>query len=184
MEVTQKKPAAPVSKPEDPAEKKSDESTTEEATARAAQQADAKRKQQMAAAIDKDEQPTPEASSDAPKTVSAPGRSARASATAGDPRQNQLLQTGERFLYGRGGRRDCNQAVSYFREAAKQYNGPAMTHLGAMYASGNCVQKNRLEAYKWFSRAQEAQPSNQWLGRNMNMLWRQMTPEERASVSR
>jgi zinc-ribbon domain/Sel1 repeat len=185
MEVTQKKKPAepPISTPEQPAEKASDEASTQDATARGAKEADAKRKQEMASEIEKEEAPTPDAKSGSdPEAVTASAKTSRTTAT--DPRQNKLLLTGERFLYGRGGRRDCNQAVGYFREAAKQYNGPAMTHLGAMYASGNCVQQNRLEAYKWFARAQEVQPNNQWLGRNMNMLWRQMTPQERASVSR
>lgn len=184
MEVVEKKKPEPPSASSPAKDGANDQASTRDAESRLAQQADAKRKQEMAAAIDREEQPTPDADSGGrPKAVGAPTRASRTSATP-DPRQNRLLLTGERFLYGRSGRRDCNQAVAYFREAAKQYNSPAMAHLGAMYASGNCVKQDRLQAYKWFSRAQEVEPNNQWLARNMNMLWRQMTTGERAISSR
>jgi hypothetical protein len=195
MEIVEKKPAAaastPQPKPETTAssapppkpDAAADKTTTTSAESRLAQQNAEKRKQEMAKAINEDEAETPDVSSGSTaKAVAAPTRSS--ASKPADPRQNRLLLAGERFLYGRGGRRDCNQAVAYFQAAAKEYNGPAMSHLGAMYASGNCVKPDRLTAYKWFARAQEAQPNNPWLGKNMNMLWRQMTPEERASISR
>lgn len=94
-----------------------------------------------------------------------------------------MLVLGEKYLYGRGVPQNCNQALVYFRAAAEQDNAPAMSHLGAMYASGQCVTMNRATAYSWFARAQNADPGNQWREKNMNMLWREMTPEERASVS-
>jgi hypothetical protein len=101
-----------------------------------------------------------------------------------DPKTNRMLIAGEKYLYGRGVRRDCNQALIYFRAAASEDNGPAMSHLGAMYASGNCVRIDRATAYSWFVRAQEADPGNEWISRNLNMLWRDMSSQERAAVSR
>jgi TPR repeat protein len=100
-----------------------------------------------------------------------------------DPRQNKMLVQGENYLYGRGVRKSCQQALVYFRAAANEENAPAMSHLGAMYASGNCVPIDRRAAYKWFARAGSTDPSNQWIQRNLNMLWRDMSAEERASVS-
>jgi TPR repeat protein len=101
-----------------------------------------------------------------------------------DPRQDSMLVAGEKYLYGRGVPQDCNQALIYFRAAAEKENGPAMSHLGAMYASGHCVTQNRVAAYKWFSRASNSEPNNQWISRNLNMIWREMSPQERASVAR
>ena len=97
---------------------------------------------------------------------------------------NQSLVLGEKYLYGRGAPQNCNQALKYFRSAADEDNAPAMSHLGAMYASGNCVTMNRVAAYNWFAKAQNADPGNRWRERNMNMLWRDMTPKERAAISR
>lgn len=101
-----------------------------------------------------------------------------------DPRQNRMLLLGERYLYGHGVPQNCNQALTYFRGAADENNAPAMAHLGAMYASGQCVTLNRVMAFNWFARAQNAQPSDQWLQRNMNMLWRDMTPQERTAINK
>jgi hypothetical protein len=101
-----------------------------------------------------------------------------------DPRLNRMLVAGEKYLYGRGVRRDCNQALIYLRAAAEEENGPAMSHLGAMYASGNCVKLDRPTAYSWFMRAQQADPDNEWISRNLNMLWRDMSSQERAALSR
>jgi TPR repeat protein len=95
-----------------------------------------------------------------------------------------MLLSGEKDLYGRGVRQDCNQALVYFRAAAQDQNAPAMSHLGAMNASGHCVTASRVAAYKWFALASELEPSNQWISRSLNMLWRDMTPQERASVAR
>ena len=101
-----------------------------------------------------------------------------------DPKTNRMLIAGEKYLYGRGVPRDCNQALIYFRAAASEDNGPAMAHLGAMYAAGSCVRIDRATAYSWFVRAQEADPGNEWISRNLNMLWRDMSAQERATVSR
>jgi len=101
-----------------------------------------------------------------------------------DPRQDSMLVAGEKYLYGRGVPQDCNQALIYFKAAAEKENGPAMSHLGAMYASGHCVTQNKVAAYKWFSRASESEPGNQWISRSLNMLWRDMSPQERASIAR
>ena len=138
---------------------------------------------------------TPDPTTDRPKT--APGKptetpktkpTARSTAKpitkTEDPKQDENLVLGEKYLYGRGVPQNCNQALKYFRTAAQNDNAPAMSHLGAMYSSGQCVTMNRPTAYSWFARAQNADPGNQWREKNMNMLWRDMTPEERAAVSK
>ncbi len=94
-----------------------------------------------------------------------------------------MLQLGENYLYGKGVPRNCQQAKTYFESAARENNAPAMSHLGAMYAAGNCVPMNRRLAYQWFVRASNSDPHNPWIQRSMNMLWRDMSSDERASVS-
>lgn len=95
-----------------------------------------------------------------------------------------MLLLGERYLYGRGVPQNCNQALVYFKAAAEDNNAPAMAHLGGMYSSGECVTMNRVTAFNWFARAQNAQPNDPWLQRNMNMLWRDMTAQERAAINK
>lgn len=103
--------------------------------------------------------------------------------TAPNPQTNKMLVLGEKYLYGHGVARNCQQAMVYFRAAAADNNAPAMSHLGALYNSGECVKQDRAQAYSWLSRAHDADPSNQWIERDMNMLWRDMTTQERASIS-
>jgi len=137
-----------------------------------------------AEATENDKTPAATAPTTPPAKNKPSARAAAAVEKTEDPQQNKMLVLGEKFLYGRGVPQNCNQALIYFRAAADQANAPAMSHLGAMYASGNCVSINRATAYSWFARAQNADPGNSWREKNMNMLWRDMTPQERASVSR
>lgn len=141
------------------------------------------------AATDKSASKSDEAAAPSQPAAKTPSKSKPSAKTVAadeteDPRQNKMLVLGEKYLYGRGVPQNCNQALVYFRAAAEQANAPAMSHLGAMYSSGQCVTMSRTTAYKWFARAQNADPGNQWREKNMNMLWREMTAQERASVSR
>jgi hypothetical protein len=120
--------------------------------------------------------------SEAPKAV------AKAAATEPqkmEPKKDQgddLVAQGERFLYGEGVRRDCNQAMVYFRAGAEQQNPKALSRLGALYATGTCVPMDRVMAYNWFSRALVHDSKNQLLEENLNMLWRDMSANERNQV--
>ncbi len=100
------------------------------------------------------------------------------------PEGSQFVDSGEKYLYGRGVRRNCGQAVIYFRAAADMQNPRALSHLGALYATGECVPIDRALAYSYFVRARSADPTNPYLERNLNMLWRDMTPDERKRVAR
>ncbi|MGB9106893.1 MAG: hypothetical protein WCC59_19210 [Terriglobales bacterium] len=91
----------------------------------------------------------------------------------------ELVSSGERYLYARGVARNCGQAVSYFNAAAAQQNPQAFSHLGAMYATGECVPMDRAVAYAWFRRAYAQEPGNRYFEQNLIMLWRDMTPAER-----
>ncbi len=91
----------------------------------------------------------------------------------------ELVSSGERYLYGRGVARNCGQALSYFNAAAAKQNPQAFSHLGALYATGECVPMDRAVAYAWFRRAYAKEPSNRYFEQNLTMLWRAMTPRER-----
>ena len=89
------------------------------------------------------------------------------------------MSSGEKYLYARGVARNCRQAVTYFNAAAAQQNPQAFSHLGALYATGECVPMDRAIAYAWFRRAYAREPGNHYFERNLTMLWREMTPAER-----
>lgn len=91
----------------------------------------------------------------------------------------ELVSSGEKYLYGRGVARNCSQAVSYFNAAAAKQNPQAYSHLGALYATGECVPMDRAAAYAWFRRAYAKEPSNHYFEQNLTMLWREMTSNER-----
>ena len=101
---------------------------------------------------------------------------------ASDPRNNPLLVSGEKYLYGRGVSQNCKQAVESFQAAAKQDNAPALTHLGVMSASGHCMKLDRVAAYQWFARAKQVDSNDPWLDRSMDMLWASMSHRERNAV--
>ena len=105
-----------------------------------------------------------------------------AAPTAPAPQGNsggELVSSGERYLYAQGVARNCDQAVIYFNAAAAQENPQAFSHLGALYATGECVPMDRAVAYTWFRRAYVKEPGNRYFGQNLTMLWRAMTPAER-----
>ena len=103
--------------------------------------------------------------------------------TKPQPAGAELVNSGERYLYGRGVPRNCSQAVSSFHSAAKQDNPTAMAHLGSLYATGQCVPFNRVQAYQWYSRALAADRGNTYIEHNLNMLWREMSSDERAQAT-
>jgi TPR repeat protein len=86
---------------------------------------------------------------------------------------------GEKYLYGRGVPEDCARAQRNLQIGAKQSNSKAQTLLGAMYATGHCVSRDLPTAYRWFAKALHGDPSNSRVQRDLEVLWKQMTPEER-----
>jgi len=47
----------------------------------------------------------------------------------------------------------CEQAVVLLKTAAEKEMPARAMRLAAMYATGNCVSRNRVEAYRWVSSA-------------------------------
>lgn len=86
---------------------------------------------------------------------------------------------GERYLYGTGVPENCTRAESSLRTAATHGNPKAETVLGTMYATGHCVGRDLPTAYRWFAHALHQDPQNSRISADLQVLWRQMTPEEK-----
>jgi len=89
------------------------------------------------------------------------------------------LVKAQRYLQGRGVTQNCEQGMMYLKAATQQNDPSAAVQMAALYASGHCVQQDRVKAYQWFSSAYSQEPGNQWIAKNMNQLWGQMTPQQR-----
>lgn len=89
------------------------------------------------------------------------------------------LTKAQRYLQGRGVRQNCEQGMMYLKAATEQDDPNAAIQMAALYASGHCVQQDRVKAYQWFATAHDQEPNNQWIAKNMNQLWSQMTPRQR-----
>src|SRR6266566_1918877 len=90
-----------------------------------------------------------------------------------------LELSGERYLYGNGAPQNCARAESSLRTAATHGNSKAQTVLGTMYATGHCVGRDLPTAYRWFARALHQEPQNSRISADLQVLWRQMTPQEK-----
>src|SRR5271165_3431980 len=88
------------------------------------------------------------------------------------------------YIKGDGVPRNCEQALVLLKTAAAKENTRASNRLGSMYASGTCVQRNRVEAYRWLSSSLVADPNNRSARQNRDLLWQQMTPDERAEAEK
>lgn len=124
----------------------------------------------------------PEAAEPAPKELPAPAKKAAPKPSPAAPAstfEDRLVADGERYLYGRGVPEDCERAQRNLQIAARQSNAKAQTLLGAMYATGHCVGRDLPSAYRWFAKALHGDPGNSRVQRDLEVLWKQMTPEER-----
>jgi hypothetical protein len=110
---------------------------------------------------------------------STPSRPSPAVGPMADSFEDRLVADGERYLYGRGVPEDCARAQRNLQIGARQSNPRAQTLLGAMYATGHCVNRDLPTAYRWFAKALHGDPGNSRVQRDLEVLWKQMTPEER-----
>jgi hypothetical protein len=112
-----------------------------------------------------------------PKTpAQSPAVETAALATSPD---TDLEIAGERYLYGTGLPQNCTRAESSLSTAAAHGNSKAETVLGTMYATGHCVGRDLPTAYRWFARALHQEPQNSRISADLQVLWRQMTPQEK-----
>jgi hypothetical protein len=92
---------------------------------------------------------------------------------------------GEQYLYGRGGvSQNCERGLRYVKPAADQSNTKAMITMGALYATGHCLSRDLPTAYRYFALALRTDPENGPLRQNVDMVWKQMTAEERKQAIR
>jgi zinc ribbon protein len=108
----------------------------------------------------------------------APSRPSAAAALPGS-QYADLELTGEKYLYGNGVPQNCARAQSSLQSAAMHGNSKAETVLGTMYATGHCVGRDLPTAYRWFARALHQEPQNGRISEDLQVLWRQMTPQEK-----
>ena len=104
------------------------------------------------------------------------------STAKGNPDAPVLLA--DMYMKGDGVPRSCEQAVVLLKTAAEKENARARNRLASMYATGNCVQRNRVEAYRWLSSALVANPHSEWAQQNKDLIWQQMTPDERVMAEK
>ena len=89
------------------------------------------------------------------------------------------LQLAELYVSGDGVPRSCEQAVVLLKTAALGNNARACNRLASLYTTGTCVQRSQLEAYRWLGSALAADPNNQSAKHDRDLIWEQLTPEER-----
>jgi chemotaxis protein histidine kinase CheA len=157
---------------------------SEPANTEQAQSAAAEKPQEKAEAAEEAKATPPAAASAASRTTKEPARSpkptpSKASQAAASSPDADLELTGERYLYGNGVPQNCTRAESSLRTAALHGNSKAQTVLGTMYATGHCVGRDLPTAYRWFARALHQEPQNSRISEDLQVLWRQMTPQEK-----
>jgi TPR repeat protein len=96
--------------------------------------------------------------------------------------EDRLVADGERYLYGTGVPQNCDRARKNLFTAAS--NPKAQSLLGAMYATGHCVNRDLPSAYRWFAKALHQEPGNERVARDLEVLWKQMTPAEKQAAAR
>src|SRR6266550_697463 len=101
-----------------------------------------------------------------------------------DNSDEKLVADGEKYLYGNGVPENCDRAQKNLQTAAQHSNSKAQTMLGAMYATGHCAARDLPTAYRWFARALHGDPGNTRLQRDLEILWKAMTPDERQLAMR
>ena len=97
---------------------------------------------------------------------------------------NAEFRKGEAYLYGRGMRQNCDEAVRNLKEASAKQNAKARSTFGTMYATGHCVPRDLPTSYSWFALALRVDPNNQILEKDLVAIWNQMTPPERQMATR
>ena len=101
-----------------------------------------------------------------------------------NPDPDQLEAEGEKYLYGTGVPTSCSHALANLRAAADHGNTKADSVLGTMYATGHCVSRDLPLAYRWFAKALQQDPANARLQRDLQVLWNQMSADERQLAMR
>jgi TPR repeat protein len=182
-DVATKTSGAKKSAADDTEPSKADEDNTPPAKETAKKSAEPSRKGKTSAARPKIEEDEPQAGS---------VELAAANAASDPARQRQLLweavkkgnsdasvKLAELYIMGRGVEKSCDQAMVLLRSASVHASSRARGKLGAMYATGECVPQDRVQAYHWMSMALAANPNSDWTERYRESIWNQMTSSEK-----
>ena len=108
----------------------------------------------------------------------------KAPASTADDSGDAFFRKGEAYLYGRGVRQNCDQAIKYLKQASAQSHAKARSTMGTMYATGHCVPRDLPSSYGWFAKALQADPNNRILEKDLSAIWNQMTPPERQMATK
>jgi len=119
----------------------------------------------------------PDATADKPKDV--PVKPAAKPAAPVRPAKPDPVAEAQKYLYGRGGRQDCERGMRLLKPAAAQSNPKAMIEMGALYSAGLCTPRDLPTAYRWFALALRKDPDNQAVQTDLKKLWGEMTQPER-----
>lgn len=126
-----------------------------------------------------------ETEEDTTEAADIPAKPAKSTRTKPGPQvapaspDESLVTNAEKYLYGRGVPQNCDRALISLKAAANRQNARAQTLLGTMYFTGHCVSKDLPNSYRWFAQASRQSPDNMLVQRNLEMIWRTMTPAER-----
>jgi hypothetical protein len=93
------------------------------------------------------------------------------------------VRLADMYIYGQGVPQNCDQGLILLRSAAQKANPHAQSKLGVFYATGKCVSQDRVQAYRWLTRAFNNDQSSEWTEKNRETVWRQMSPEERSRTA-
>ena len=104
--------------------------------------------------------------------------------SASTDRGDEAFRRGEAYLYGRGVRENCAEAIKSLKAAAAQRSAKARSTFGTMYATGHCVPRDLPTSYSWFAQALRLDPNNQILEKDLTAVWNQMTPPERQMATK
>ena len=122
---------------------------------------------------------------EAPKSESTTGKRTKPRMKEADTTgADQLEAEGERYLYGTGVSSNCSRAQRDLQAAAEQGSSKADSVLGTMYATGHCVTRDLPLAYRWFAMALQRDPGNTRLQGDLQVLWNQMSSDERQIAMR
>lgn len=109
---------------------------------------------------------------------------AKAAAPPAEDTGEADFRRGEAYLYGRGARENCGEAIKYLKAASGKLHARARSTFGTMYATGHCVPRDLPTSYSWFALALQVDPNNQILEKDLTAVWNQMTPPERQHATR
>ena len=174
-------------KPAEPApEAKAPDAKTPEAKPAPSQKPSAAQSARKSAAADTDEDDEGDSADSAPAPRRAvkpdPRQSAANAGPALDP-TDAWVTDGQKYLYGSGVPQDCRRAKAQLLAAAGRSNSTAQSTLGTMYATGHCVDRDYVSAYRWFAQALQKDHTNTRLQQDLQVLWNQMTPQEKAAAT-